>query len=104
ASSEVPSEPLLREIAPRQCDRRRGKVDAGDAGAASGEPRQVDPGAAADFQNRSSAVAVKSDEPQQVMQLFEVVLVEVVEEAAGADWMRRDLEVVNVAVPVRTDR
>ncbi len=71
------------------------------SGAALGEPREVDAGAAADFENRSAAVAVKVDEPQQVMELFEMILVEIVEEAARSDRMLRDLEVVNVLVPVR---
>ena len=64
-----------------------GEVDAGDARAAFREPREVDAGAAADFENRSAAVAVKVDEPQQVMELFEVILVEIVEEAARTDRM-----------------
>ena len=35
-----------------------------------------------------------------MVQLLEVILIEVVEEPARADRMRRDLEIVNVAVPV----
>ena len=69
-------------------------------GAAPGEPREIDAGAAADFENRSAAVAVEVDEPQQVMQLLEMVLIEIVEEPARADRMPRDLEIVNVLVPV----
>ena len=70
-------------------------------GAALGEPREVDAGAAADFENRSAAIAVEVDEPEQVMELFEMILVEIVEKAARADRMPRDLEIVNVLVPVR---
>ena len=36
-----------------------------------------------------------------MMQLLEMILVEIVEEAARADRMPRDLEIVNVPVPVR---
>jgi len=35
-----------------------------------------------------------------MMQLFEMVLIEIVEESARADGMPRDLEVVNVMIPV----
>ena len=38
-----------------------------------------------------------------MVELLEVILVEVVEEPAGADRMPGDFEVVNVAVPVRAD-
>ena len=64
------------------------------------KPGQVDAGAAADFENRSAAIAVKGHEPQQMMELFEMILIEIVEKAARADRMPRDLEVVNVPVPV----
>ena len=60
----------------------RGEVDAGDVGAAFGEPGQIDAGAAADVENRSAAVAVKVHEPEQVMELLEMVLIEIVEKAA----------------------
>ena len=83
----MPREPLLREVGAGQLDRGRGEIDAGDDRAAFGEPGQVDAGAAADFENRSAAVAVKVHEPQQVMELFEMVLIEIVEEAARADRM-----------------
>ena len=100
---ESAAQPLLREIGARQLDGRRGEIDAGDVGAALGEAREVDAGAAADFENRSAAVAVEVDEPQQMMELLEMILIEIVEEAARADRMRGDLEIVNVPVPVRAD-
>ena len=37
------------------------------------------------------------------MKLFEVILLEVVEECSGADRVCRDVEIVNVLLPVRTD-
>ena len=82
---ELAAEALLLEIGARQVDRRRGEVDAGDVGAALREPRQIDAGAAADLENRSAAVAVEVDEPQQMVELFEMILIEIVEEPARAD-------------------
>src|SRR4029077_10283462 len=78
-------------------------VDTGAPPPAPGETSQVDGRPAADFKNHSAAIAVKVHEPEQVMQLFEVVLVEVVEETARTDRMPRDLEVGNVLIPVRAN-
>ena len=100
---ESAPKPLLREVGARQLDGGWGEIDAGDLGAALRKPGEVDAGAAADFKNRSAAIAVKVHEPEQVMQLFEMILVEIVEEAARADGMPRNLQVVNVPVPVLTD-
>ena len=94
-------EPLLLEVAARELDRRFGEVDAGNCRAAPGEPCEIDTGAAADFENHSASVAVKVDEPQQMMELFEMILVEVVEEAARADGMSCDFQIVYVPAPVR---
>src|SRR3954468_5387632 len=91
---EGAGQPLLREIGPGEVDGRRGEIDASDRGAALREPGQVDAGAAADFENRSAAVAVKGHEPQQMMELFKMILVEVVEKAARPDRMTGDLEIV----------
>ena len=91
---------LLLEIGPRQGDGRRRQIDAGDVGAAPGEARQVDAGPAADFEHLAPAPAVEVHEPQQMVQLFEVILVEIVEEAARANGMLRDLEIVDVLFPV----
>ena len=49
--------------------------------AAAGETRQIGAGAAADFEHRPPAVAVEIDEPEQVVQLLEVILIEIGEEA-----------------------
>ena len=59
-------------------------------------PREVDRGATADFENRSTAIAVKSHEPEQVVQLFEMILIQIVEKPARADGMTRDFQIVNV--------
>ncbi len=49
------------------------------------------------------AVAVEVDQPQQMMQLLEVILIEIVEEPARADRMPGDLEIVDVPFPVGAD-
>ena len=96
-------QPLLREVLPRQRDRRRRQVDAGDDGAALGEPDEIGAGAAADVEHAAAAIPVEVDQPQQVVQLLEVVLVEIGEEPRRPDRVRRDLEIVNVLVPVVAD-
>ena len=100
---EPAAKPLLLEVGAGQLDGGWGEIDAGDLGTAFRKPGEVDPSAAADFKNRSAAIAVKVHEPEQVMQLFEMILVQIVEEAARADGMPRNLQVVNVPVPVLTD-
>ena len=100
---EVALEPLLLEVGPRERDRRLGEVDAGDQRAAAGEPREVHAGAAAHFENPASAISVEVDEAQQVMELLEVILIEIVEEPARPDRMLRDLEIVDVPLPVRAN-
>ena len=100
---KIALKPLLREVRARERNRRRRHIDAGDDRPAFGKPRQVDTGPAAHFENRFASAAVKRDEPQQVMELFEMILIEIVEEAARADRLAADLEIVNVLVPVRAD-
>ena len=101
--AQIGLEPLLREVLARQRDRRRGQIDAGDERAASGEPDEIGAGAAADVEHALAAIAVEVDQPQQMVQLLEVVLIEVGEEPRRADRMRRDLEIVDVLVPVVAD-
>ena len=72
-------------------------------GAAAGEAGQIDRRAAADFEHRSAAVAVEIHEPEQMVELLEMILIEIVEKPARADRMPRDLEIVNVLIPVRAD-
>ena len=93
-------QPLLVEVGTRQLDGGRREVDAGHVGAALGEAGEIDAGAAADLENRPAAVAVKVHEPEQMVELLEMILIEVVEKAARADGMSRDFEVVDVPVPV----
>ncbi len=82
--AQVRLEPLLREVLAGQRDRRRREIDAGDERAALREAREIGAGAAADFEHTLAAVAVEVDEPQQVVQLLEVILVEIGEEAAAS--------------------
>src|SRR6266513_133971 len=79
---EMALEALLREVGARELDGGRRDVDAGDIGSASGKTSEVDGGAATDVENRTPAVAVKVDEPAQVVQLLEMIPVEIVEELA----------------------
>src|SRR6266513_5048584 len=79
---EMALEALLREVGARELDGGWRDVDAGDIGSASGKTGEVDGGAATDVENRTPAVAVKVDEPAQVVQLLEMIPVEIVEELA----------------------
>src|ERR1700704_4174964 len=97
-------EALLLEIRARQNDRRRSEVDTGDVGAALREPGEIDAGAAAHFDHPAPAPAVKVHEVNQMVELFEMVLIEIVEEPARADGLLRDLQVVDVPVPVFAHR
>src|SRR5206468_12385921 len=80
--------------------RRRSEVDPGDLGAALREPGEIDAGAATHFDHPTSAPAVKVYEVEQMVELFEMVLIEIVEEPARADGLLGDLQVVDVPVPV----
>ena len=60
-------------------------------------------GAAADFEHGLATIAVEVDEPQQVVQLLEMILIEIVEESARPDRMRGDLEIVDMLFPVRAN-
>ena len=68
-----------------------------------GQVQQIVAWTAADVQNRSAAIAVKVHEPEQMVELLEMVLIQVVEKPARSDRMPRDLEVVNVPVPIGPD-
>ena len=61
---------------------------------------EVHAGAASDVEHTPAALPVEVHEPQQVVQLFEVILVEIGEESRGSDRVRRDGEIVDVRVPV----
>ena len=65
--------------------------------------REVDASAAGDFENAAAPALVKGNELHEMMQLFEMVLVEICEESARTDRMRRDVEIVDVSLPVLAD-
>ena len=100
---EPAAESLLFEIGTSERDGRVRQVDAGDVGASFREPRQVDSGPASHFENVFPPAAVEWHELEQMMELLEMIVIEVVEEAARSNRMFRDLEIVNVMVPVGAD-
>ena len=61
---------------------------------------EVHAGAAADLEHRTAAPAAEIDEAQQMVKLLEMILIEVVEKPARADRVLRDLEIVDVLLPV----
>ena len=67
------------------------------------EAHEIGAGAAADLEHALARVAVEVDEPQQMVELLEMILIEVGEESRRPDRVRRDLEVVDVLVPVVAD-
>jgi len=103
ADEELASERLLFEIRLREADRGRGQVDTRHACASPGEPGQVHGRTAPDLEDRAAAVAFEVHEPEQVVELLEVVLIEVVEKSARADRVPRDFEIVYVPFPVLAD-
>ena len=72
---------LEREILRRQRDRRRREVDAGDHRAVSREANQIGAGAASDLEHAAAAILIERHETRQMMQLLEVILLEIGEEA-----------------------
>lgn len=80
-----------------------GEIDAYALRAASREARQVDSRAAPDVENPPPAPAVEVDESREMMQLLEMVFVEVGKESRRAGGMLRNLQIVNVLVPIRAD-
>ena len=101
ASRRSAVSPCCAKFSLRQRDRRRRQVHAGDDRRPLGEPHQVGPGAAADVEHPLAAIGVEVDQPRQVVQLLEVVLIEIGEELprARTGW-RADVEIVDVVVPV----
>ncbi len=48
-------------------------------------------------------MTVEVNQPRQMVQLLEMILIEIGEEARGADRVAGDLEVVDVMIPVVAD-
>jgi glycerol-3-phosphate dehydrogenase len=98
--AKVARQPLLGEVGPGQIDRPAGQVDAGGDRASLREAGKIDGGAAPHFEDGQTPVIVEVHQPEQVVQLLEVVLVQVVEETARPHRMPGDLEIVDVLLPV----
>ena len=75
-------------------------IDAGDDGATSGESGQVHGRPAAHFQHGLATVPVEVHESEQMMQFLEMILIEVLKEAARTHRMPGDLEIVDVPFPI----
>ena len=65
------------------------------------ESDQIGARAASDFEDAAAAEAVEGHETRQMVQLLEVILFEIGEEARRARRMRGDVEIVNMRVPIR---
>ena len=91
---------LLGEVGLRQLNRRIGDVDAGHDRATPGESGQIHGRPAADLEHRLATVAVEVHEPEQMMQFLEMILIEILKEAARTHRMPGDLEIVDVPFPV----
>ena len=105
AVAVVGGDPVQLEILAREIDGRLGQVDAGDARAALREAEQVDADAAADLEDGAVFVAVlEIDDPRQVVQFVEAVIVQIVEEFPRADGVAGHFEIVDVFVPVALNR
>src|SRR5262245_25282305 len=97
---KVAAKPLLLEVRSRQRDRRRREVHAGNDRATLGESRKIGSRTTSDFQDLPAGIAVEIDEPEQMVELFKMVLIEIGEEPWRPDRMRRDLEIVYVLIPI----
>lgn len=97
---QIPLQPPLLEVLSRERDRRRRQIDAGDQRATLRKAGEIGARPTPDFEHAATGVAIEVDEAEQVMEFFEVILVQIGEEAGRSDGMRCDLEIVNVTVPV----
>ena len=93
----------MREVLRRERDGRRREVDARDARAVARETDEIGAGAASDLEHPAAAVLIERHQPRQMVQLFEMVLLEIGKKSGRARRMRRDVEVVNVCIPVRAN-
>ncbi len=67
-----------------------------DPGAAAGKAHQIHARAAAKVEHRLAGQPVKGHQPQQVMELVEVIFVEVVEEPGRSGRVTRNRQIVDV--------
>src|SRR6476620_6825994 len=90
----------MREVGFRQFNRRVRDVYPRHGRAALREPGEIYCGPATDLEYRFAAISVEIDEPQQMVQLFEVILIEICKELARSNRMAGDREIVDVPLPV----
>ena len=64
---------------------------------------EIGPGAAPDVEHCLAAIAVEVDQPRQVMELLEVVLIQIRKELTRAWLVRADVQIMDVGVPVVAD-
>ena len=101
--SQAHRQVLLHRVARREADGGLRDIHAHGLGPGSREAYEVDARAAAHIEHTAAPLPVEVHEPEQVMELLEVILIEIRVEARGTRGMGRDGEVVDVGVPVRAD-
>ncbi len=88
------------EVGPGERDRLFREVDTGHVGPAAGESNQVGADPTADLEQPLATIPGEVDEPGQVAQLVEAIVVEGIKETERADWFIGHLQIVNTPVPV----
>jgi hypothetical protein len=96
-------QPLLRHVRRSEPRRAVSHVDSDAACSAAREPREIDARTAANVEHPPIALPIEIDQPQEMMQFFEVILIQIREETGRARRVLRNLEIVNVLVPVRAN-
>jgi len=93
-------QPLLGKIRPSEPDGRRSDIDSEGPRPTAGESRKIDTRTAADLEHGAPTVAAEVDQPGQMVKLLEMVLLKIIEEAPRSDRVPRDIEIVDVSLPV----
>ena len=96
-------EPLLLEILPRQVDGTLGDIDPGCSGTGPGKPDNLHARPAAHIEHVLSFPLVEVNQIEQVVEFFEVVLVEIGKKPGRSRGVLRDLEIVDVGIPIGAD-
>ena len=97
---QIGAQSLLIEVGIRERDRGRRNVDPDRPRATSCETNQIGPRTAANIEDAPAPVRAEIDQPYQMVQLFKMVRIEIAEKPRGSHGVRRDLEVVDVLIPV----
>src|SRR5215218_1591823 len=91
---------LTGEVLRGQPDSRARRINARGLRSAAREVHQVDAGAAPDVEHAACRRASEFHQARQVVQLLEVILIKIGEEAGRPDGVPRDGQIVDVRVPV----